>query len=331
MLYSELGKDKLKISTLALGTWAFASDGFWGEQDEKDSRETILAALDMGINFFDTAELYGMGHSEEVLGRALKGLRDRAVIATKAGAANLSKEDLINACEKSLSRLGTDYIDLYQIHWPSPTVPMEETHEALLRLKEAGKIRNIGVCNFGVKNLKKIVPYGTVISNQLPYSILWRAIEDDIIPECEKNEIGILTYSSLSQGLLSGKYKTADEVPKGRTGTRYFASTRSNGRHGEAGMEAETFEAIARIRNICETYSLPISSAAISWVLNRPGISSVIVGARSPEQLKDLVSASELKLPAGAVGELTSATEDLKKVVGNNADMWEGKAKSRIN
>ncbi len=331
MQSTAIGKSKLKLSVLGLGTWPFAADGFWGEQDEKDSLATIRAALDLGITLIDSAEGYGAGRSEEIVGRALKGLREKAVIATKVSAANLGKADLIAACERSLLRLQTDTIDLYQLHWPNPTIPIDETMEALSRLVADGKVRNVGCCNFGVRDLNRDIVNGEdILSDQLPYSLLWRAIEARIMPECTRKKIAILVYSPLSNGLLSGKYRTARDVPAGRTTTRLFSGARPNSRHGEAGLESETFETIAAIRNISEETAIPMPTLAIAWALNRPNIASVLVGARTPRQLEDLVKAAELKLPAGVEAELTRVTEALKQRIGDNADLWEGRDKSRI-
>lgn len=331
MQSTAIGKSKLKLSVLGLGTWPFAADGFWGEQDEKDSLATIRASLDLGITLIDSAEGYGAGRSEEIIGRALKGLREKAVIATKVSAANLGKADLIAACERSLLRLQTDTIDLYQLHWPNPTIPIDETMEALNRLVADGKVRNVGYCNFGVRDLNRgVAGDESIVSDQLPYSLLWRAIEARIMPECARKKMAILAYSPLSNGLLSGKYRTAWDVPAGRRTTRLFSGARPNSRHGEAGLESETFETIAAIRNISAETAIPMPTLAIAWALNRPNISSVLVGARTPRQLEDLVKAAEMKLPADVEAELTRVTEDLKRRVGDNADLWEGREKSRI-
>ncbi len=180
----QLGRTDMRVSVIALGCWAFAGDQFWGAQDDADSINTVHAALETGVNFFDNAEGYGAGHSEAVLGRALVGRRDQAIIATKVSQENLAPEMLRKACEGSLRRLQTEYIDLYQIHWPSRVVPLAETLETLGALKQEGKIRAIGVCNFGDRDLDELLATGHVESNQLPYNLLWRAIEFDIRPKC---------------------------------------------------------------------------------------------------------------------------------------------------
>ena len=177
MQYRKLGKTDISVSAIAMGCWALAGDATWGPQDMAESVATVHAALDAGVNLFDTAEGYGGGDSESALGQALLGRRHEAVIATKVSRANLSADEVRRACENSLQRLRTDYVDLYQIHWPSRTVPLPETMEALERLREQGKVRAIGVCNFGLQDLSDLLAIGWPETNQLPYSLLWRAIE----------------------------------------------------------------------------------------------------------------------------------------------------------
>jgi aryl-alcohol dehydrogenase-like predicted oxidoreductase len=315
---------------LALGCWAFAGGAVWGNQEETDSINTIRAALDAGINFFDTAERYGDGRSEEVLGRALKASRHQAVIASKVYSDRLSRAGVVAACEESLKRLQTDYIDLYQIHWSNHATPVEETAAALEQLICQGKIRAAGVCNFGVRDLAGITPLVGIATDQLPYSLLWRAIEQEILPACRQHQVGVIAYSPLCQGLLTGKYKTVDEVPPRLTGIRLYSQQRSNiARHGEAGLEAETFTALDRIREICAGTGETMGTIAISWVLRQAGITSALVGARTPEQLRQNLRAAEIAIPADIANELTAATAELKAKVADNPDMWEGKAKSR--
>jgi myo-inositol catabolism protein IolS len=329
MKYCTLGKTDISVSALAMGCWGLAGDATWGPQDQAQSTATIRAALDAGVNFFDTAEGYGGGDSEMVLGQALAGRRHEAVIATKVSRASLSGSGVIQACERSLWRLQTDYIDLYQIHWPSRTVPLDESLEALERLREQGKIRAAGVCNFGVQDLSELLKITGVETNQLPYSLLWRAIEDEIKPKCVEAGLGILCYSSLAQGLLTGKFASPDEVPEGRTRTRFFSAKRPHARHGEAGCEAETFAAIERIRHICSALGQPMTLVALAWLLHQEGVSSVIAGARSPAQIQETVQSTDLELPAELVDELRQATDDLKQKLGPNPDMWQAESRFR--
>ncbi len=217
--------------------------------------------------------------------------RREAVIATKVSRANLSADEVRRACENSLRRLRTDYVDLYQIHWPSRTVPLLETMAALERLREQGKVRAIGVCNFGMQDLSDLLAVGWAEANQLPYSLLWRAIEYEIRIRCVEEGSGILCYSTLAQGLLTGKFASADDVPQGRARTRLFSGDRPEARHGEAGCEAEVFTAIDQIRHICDEVHQPMANVALAWLLHQPGVTSVIAGARRPDQISEFVQA----------------------------------------
>ena len=303
MEYRRLGKTDMAVSAVALGCWAFAGGRVWGAQDEADSVATVNAALDAGVNFFDTAEGYGAGHSELVLGRALEGRRHEAVIATKVSRSNLSGDEVQQACERSLQRLRTDYIDLYQVHWPSRTVPLVETLEIMEKLRGQGKVRAVGVCNFGAKDLSDLLVSGWVETNQLPYSLLWRAVEYQIRPKCVDKGIGILCYSPLAQGLLTGKFSSPDEVPGGRARTRLFSTARPQARHGEAGCEAEVFATLDKIGRICDEIQRPMAEVALAWLLHQPGVTSVIAGARQPDQIRQTVRAAELKLSPEIVGQ----------------------------
>lgn len=199
----------------------------------------------------------------------------------------------------------------------------------LEQLVRQGKVRAVGVSNFGVRDLGDILKLTNIATDQLPYSLLWRPIEHSIQPKCVDNNVGILAYSPLSHGLLTGKYKAADEVPQGLTITRFYSHERSNARHGEVGMEAETFAAIARLREICQAVGVPMGNMAIAWLLRQAGVSSVIVGARTPQQLNENSKATDVKLTDEVWKALTEATGGLKAKAGDNPDMWEGRVKSR--
>jgi myo-inositol catabolism protein IolS len=329
MHYHKPGKSDISVSAVAMGCWALAGDATWGPQDTADSLATVHAALDAGVTLFDTAEGYGGGDSEAVLGQALAGRRHEAIIATKVSRANLSAGEVQQACENSLRRLRTDYIDLYQIHWPSRTVPLAETLEALGRLREQGKVRAIGVCNFGVQDLSDLLEIGWAETNQLPYSLLWRAIEDEIQPRCVDAGLGVLCYSTLAQGLLTGKFSSPDEVPAGRTRIRLFSSERPDSRHGEAGCEAEVFAAIDQIRTICEEIGQPMATVALAWLLHQPGVTSVIAGARRPGQIRQTAQAADLALSPDTLGRLAEATEAVKRCAGRNPDLWQSRSRFR--
>jgi myo-inositol catabolism protein IolS len=329
MQYRRLGNTNIDVSILALGTWPFAGGRFWGNQDDDVSVATVHAALDAGINFFDTAEAYERGHSERVLGRGLDGRRHEAVIATKIWAGNLAPDDVIKACEQSLKNLQTDYIDLYQIHWPNHQIPLAETVGALKQLKEQGKIRAIGVSNFAVRDLSDMVALGECQTNQLPYSLLWRVIEREIQPLCREHNVGIICYSPLSQGLLTGRYATVDEVPDYLTGTRLYAGTRPNAEHDDPGCEVEVFAALKKIRRIASELNQSMATVSLAWIMQQPGITALLVGARKPEEVQWNLPAVELNLPEGIIAKLTEITEPVKEKLGSNPDMWMSESRMR--
>lgn len=329
MKYQKLGKAQINVSKICMGCWALSGDKFWGPQSESDSIRTLHTAMDVGINFFDTAESYGDGYSEEILGKAFSHQREKIVIGTKVSPEHLSREKIIQACKASLRRLKTDYIDVYHIHFPNPEVPISETLEALKKLQDEGKIRAISVSNFGRKDLQEFLTHSRVEVDQLPYNLLWRAIEYEILPFCVQNNIEITCYSPLSQGLLTGKFRSPDEVPVGRARTRHFSGKRPMARHGEEGAESETFATIKDIQHIAEEINIPMAKIALAWLLTQEGITSVIVGARKPEQVFENVRAADLELPPDVIAKLTKATEKLKQKLGPNPDIWQSESRIR--
>jgi len=327
MDYRPLGKTDMRVSAVALGCWAFAGGATWGPQDDAESVATIHAALDAGVNFFDTAEGYGSGKSESILGRALVGRRHEVVIATKANPSNLSRDAVGQACARSLQRLQTDYIDLYQIHWPSRTTRLDETMDALERLCQDGQVRAIGVCNFGVGDLSELVQVGRIETDQLPYNLLWRAVEYQISQKCLQHDIEMLCYSPLAQGLLTGKYSAPEQVPEGRARMRLFSRDRQLSRHNEDGCETEVFAAIDKISHICDSIRQPMAKVALAWLLHQPGVTSVIAGARRPEQITETAPAASLALSPETITLLTEATEEVKRIVGPNPDLWRSESR----
>ena len=327
MKYTKLGKTDINVSVMALGSWPFSGVETWGDQDDADSIETVHAALDSGIIFFDTAAAYG--RSEEVLGRALKGRRDEAVIATKLGGSQLVGDNLVRACERSLQNLQTDWIDLYQIHWPNWKVPISETMEALERLKEQGKVRAIGVCNFAEKDLTDLLAIGHIETNQWSFSLMWRCVEREVQPICLENGIGIICYSPLYQGLLTGRYASANEVPDGLSRTRLYNSGRPNAEHSDTGAEEEAFAALGQIRSIAERLGEPMANVSPAWVLQQPGVTAMLVGARNPDELKRNLPTVDLVLSKEVIQELNDATEDVKAKIGANGDMWFSESRMR--
>lgn len=328
MNYRKLGTTGIEVSVVALGCWSFGGGGPWGEQDDHDSIETVAAALDAGINFFDTAQ--GYGRSEEVLGAALKGRRNKAVIATKMNWNYMTAAGVAEACEASLRRLQTDCIDLYQIHWPNPAIPVEETLAAMVRLQEQGKVRAIGVSNFGPRQLACAVEAAPLQTNQVSYSLIWRAPEYALEPLCHERGLGIICWGPLSEGILTGKFRSADEVPATRRGTRYFSSSRSEAQHGEPGCEQLAFETLERIRAIAQEIGQPMAAVALAWPLHQRRVVSVLAGARRPEQIDENALAGSLSLSSDVLMKLDEATAPLKAKLGPNLDMYLPAEQSRI-
>ena len=327
MKYTKLGKTDINVSVMALGCWPFGGIETWGDQDDADSIETVHVALDSGIILFDTAAAYG--RSEEVLGRALKGRRDEAVIATKLGGSQLVGDNLVRACERSLQNLQTDWIDLYQIHWPNWKVPLSETMEALERLKEQGKVRAIGVCNFAKKDLTDLLAIGHIETNQWPFSLMWRCVEREVQPICLENGIGIICYSPLYQGLLTGRYASVDEVPDGLSRTRLYSSGRPNAEHSDTGAEEEAFAALGQIRSISERLGESMANVSLAWVRQQPGVTAMLVGARNPDELKRNLPTVDFVLSKEVIQGLNDATEAVKAKIGANGDMWFSESRMR--
>ncbi len=329
MQYRKLGNTDIDVSVLALGCWPFAGGSAWGPTDDNVSIQTIHAALDQGINFLDTAEGYEKGHSERVVGRGLQGHRERAIVATKVSPSHLAKADVVAACEESLRNLQTDYIDLYQIHWPNHDVPLAETVEALSQLKQQGKIRAIGVSNFAVEDLTEMLSLGECQTDQLPYSLLWRVVEREIKPLCEANSVGLICYSSLMQGLLSGRYASAEEVPDYLARTRLYRGSRAAADHDEAGCEEEVFSALAQIQAVADELERSMAEVSLAWVRQQSGVLSFLVGARTPDELSWNLPSLELTLDDHTLARLNQITEPIKDKLGNNPDMWMSESRMR--
>jgi aryl-alcohol dehydrogenase-like predicted oxidoreductase len=251
------------------------------------------------------------------------------VIATKVSASHLSAEGVVKACEGSLANLQTDHIDLYQIHWPNWTIPLAETVEALNKLKQQGKIRAIGVSNFAVQDLGEMLVTGEVQTDQLPYGLLWRLIEDQIKPLCVENGVGILCYSPLAQGLLAGIYPTVDDVPENLRRTRWYAGTRPNTDHDDPGCEAEVFAALAEVRRIAAEVGAPMAAVALAWLRQQPGVTSILVGARKPDEVGWNLPSLDLTLSDDVLAALSAATEPVKLALGGNPDMWMSESRMR--
>jgi aryl-alcohol dehydrogenase-like predicted oxidoreductase len=301
MDYRLLGRTGVEVSPLALGTMMF---GAWGNQDTDDSIRVIRHALDSGINFVDSADVYSAGESEQIVGKALKGRRDDVVLATKffmpmgegPNRSGGSRRYIMKAVEDSLRRLDTDYIDLYQVHRPSPTMDVDETLGALTDLVRQGKIRYIGSSSYAASEIveAQIVSrdrnLSRFVTEQPPYSILVRGIEEDVLPTTQRYGMGTLTYSPLAGGWLSGKWrKDAAPTPtsKARPSARFDMSTPANQR------KLEIVDALA---TVAEEAGITIIDLAIAWVINHPGVTSAIIGPRTMEQLESQLTGADVAL-----------------------------------
>ncbi|MCR9293882.1 MAG: aldo/keto reductase [bacterium] len=332
MKYHKFPGSDLEVSRLCFGCWGVISDAHWGQRDEDESISAMQAAVDAGVNFFDTAPMYGDGASERLLGRFVRqnGLREQVIIASKIRPNKMRPEDIESECDATLERLQTDYLDLYQTHWTDPNTPLIETWQAMLRLRDLGKVRHIGVCNAGTGDLGDILCLAKPLTNQLPYNLLWRMIEAEIMPLCIQEQIGVLAYSPLMHGILADKYLSADEVPEGRARSRHFSGNRPLARHGEAGCEELTFETLQRIREIASQDQRSMAELALSWVGQQTGVVSVIAGARNAAQVAQNIKYLDAPLADTTRAALKDATESLKLALGDNPDMWDAGSQARF-
>ena len=286
-----LGTSGIKISSIIMGTWQAGKD-MWAGIDDVESTTAIKAAYDAGITTFDTAAVYGDGHSEKIVGNALQDVRDNVVIATKVFSNHLKHQQVIDACHRSLKNLNTDYIDLYQIHWPpgsfgAKPVPLEETMGALNDLKIQDKIRAIGVSNFSRSQMEDAAKYGKIDSLQPPYSLFWRKVETDALPYCFENSITVLAYSSMAQGLLTGKFGPDHQFAKGDHRFRNKLFQPENYARVQAALE--------ELRPIADANNITLGQLALAWMISRPGICA-IAGARNAEQAVQNAAAANVQL-----------------------------------
>jgi aryl-alcohol dehydrogenase-like predicted oxidoreductase len=327
MQYRQLGP--FRVSVVALGTMSVAPGLMHQAIDEAQAADTVAAALDCGINLIDTAPAYG--EAEERLGRALAGRRrDSYVLATKASGPTLSAAEVTADCEASLRRLNVEYVDLYQIHWQKRVVPLAETLLAMDALARSGKVRAIGLCNSGPNDLAEAMDCVPIVSDQVVYNLLSRAAEFELLPACGDRGVGVLCYSPLAQGLLAGRYASPDDVPPERARSRHFNGNRPMSRHGEAGWERETFAAIDAVRAIADDAGMNMCDLASAWLLHRPGVTSVLAGASTREQVRANARAADVTLSPEVIRRLDAATDDLKRKMGPNLDMWQGGKDSRV-
>jgi myo-inositol catabolism protein IolS len=329
---------------MGLGCWAFGGGQYWGAQSQTDVEAVVHAALDAGITYFDTAEGYNDGASESALGAALAGRRQQALIGTKISPHNARPELVRSHCEASLRRLGTDHIDLYMVHWPFnasslrhftseaevPPASVPEAFTALEELRQEGKIRFIGVSNFGVRQLGEVLATGVPIAvDEVPYNLLMRACEVELLPACARAGVGVLGYMGLMQGLLGGRFTSFDDVPPARTRTRHFAGSRPGSRHGEAGIERQTAEALRQISTVAADLGLPVSELALAWALANPAMSCTLVGCRNVQQLEENLRAAAVRLPGEVMARLDRATAEVLALLGPSVDYYQSRADSR--
>ena len=322
MKYTLLNDKKTRVSELSLGTWAFSGAALWGNCDEHAAYDTVHMALDYGINLFDTAEKYGDGQAELVLGEALKGRRHEAVISTKVYSDHLRHDEIVASCEASLKRLQTDYLDIFSIHWPNEEVSSEETFGTFEELKKAGKIRSAAVCNHGIICLKNVADYGVVL-NQMPYSLVWRLAEYQLSPVMEEKNIPLWAYSPLAQGLLTGKFRTLEDVPVNRRANRMYDCKWTQARHTDHGFEKEIFSFLDRLEALCKETGYSMSELAFGFLKSRRIVGSILVGARNTKQLQQNLNAYETEIPKELLHKIDEMSLELKGQMGENADLWE--------
>lgn len=321
MKYKRMVGTDINASVMTLGTWVMGGDSWWGsDHDDKRYIDTIKNAVDAGINVIDTAAGYGRGHSEEVVGMAVKGIRDKVFIASKANADILTAETAQKTVENSLRRLQTDYLDIYYIHWPAPGISVASNMEALEKLRDKGLIKYIGVSNFTTRHMDIARTQGTINVFQPAYSLLWRNIERELLPYCIENDIGVMTYSSMAMGLLSGKYK--------RDGNKFEdGDIRGN---MVAVFAGELFEkcltVVDKLSEIASDSGMTMAQAAINWVFSQKGISTAIIGARTPRQLEENLKAVDFELSQKDMDAMKAVTEEIFEEVADWDTMYFKKA-----
>jgi len=305
----KLGYTDLELTTVGLGTWAMGGpwEFGWGPQDDDEAIAAIRAALETGINWIDTAPAYGLGHSEELIREALKQRSEKPVVATKCGILWNQKREKITClkqdsvrqeCHASLKRLGIEVIDLYQIHWPDPDEDVEQAWEEMARLCREGKVRYLGASNFRVEQLERVQKIHPVASLQPPYSMLRREVEDELLDYCAQNNIGVVAYSPMARGLLTGKFDAA----------RLASLAPDDHRRRSADFQepqfSATLELVDGLRKIAERNGRTCAQLAISWVLRRPEVTAAIAGARRPAQIRETAPAADWELSIEDIREI---------------------------
>src|SRR6185437_8622866 len=307
MTTRQLGNSDMQITAIGFGAWAIGGGGWqfgWGSQDDNDSVAAIQRALDLGINWIDTAAVYGLGHSEEVVARALEGRQQKPYIFTKCSMIwskkfwqtqdqihrSLKSDSVRKELESSLRRLKMDAIDLYQIHWPDPEDQIEEGWETLVKLKQEGKVRNIGVSNFSVAQMERISKIAPITSLQPPYSMLNRGVEKEILPYCKQHNIGVINYSPMVSGLLTGA------MTKERMANLPQDDWRRNNARFQEPQLSRNLKLVELLREIGSAHGRSPGEVAIAWTLNNPAITAAIVGARNAKQVDGIIGAATFRL-----------------------------------
>jgi aryl-alcohol dehydrogenase-like predicted oxidoreductase len=326
----QLGKSDLFISSIGLGAWAMGGGNWahgWGHQDDNDSISAIHRAIDLGINWIDTAPAYGVGHSEKVVGRAIKCIRKRVIIATKCmpwikEKGESVKQSIYKQAEASIRRLQVDEIDLYQIHWPWPNIKdVEEAWYAIVSLIKEGKVRYGGVSNFNIKQMEQLKSIHPIASTQPPYSMLDREIEEEILPYCKKQNIGIISYSPLKYGLLSGKMSLERITNLPETDWRKgIVSAESEWAQKQLLLFREpglslNLKLVEGLRDIAGRYDKTPAQLAISWVLRRAEITAAITGVRRPSQIEETAYASDWDLNSEVLREIEQLLIERKRAL----------------
>ncbi len=319
----QLGYTDLQLTTVGLGTWAMGGPWQfgWGPQNNDEAIAAVLTALEKGINWIDTAPIYGLGHSEELAGKALKQTSKKPLIATKCGLLWNDKREKVNClkgksvreeCHASLKRLGVELIDLYQIHRPEPQEDFEQGFEEMAKLAQEGKVRYIGVSNFNVEQIKRVQKIHTLASLQPPYSMLRREVEDELLTYCAKNNIGVVVYSPMQRGLLTGKFSQE------RLAALPLDDHRRRSSDFHDPQFTATLQLVDQLRPIAERNGKTLAQLAISWALRRSEITAAIVGARRPEQIVETSAASDFQLNAEDIQEIERLLAERQKKVNKN-------------
>ena len=297
-----LGSGDLELTTIGIGTWAIGGGDWkfgWGQQDESEAISAIVHGVELGINWIDTAAVYGDGRSEELVGKALQQVSTKPIVATKFGrviqsdgsiSAIIKRDSVIAECEASLRRLGVEAIDLYQMHWPEPDADIEEAWETMIRLKEQGKVRAIGVSNHSPQQMARLQSMHPIASLQPPYSMFARGIEDETLSYCGENQIGIVCYSPMCKGLLTGKFTAA------RAASLDDSDHRSRDPKFQSPLLEINLSCVERLRPIAERNQKSLAQLAIAWTLRHPEVTSAIVGARRPQQIEGTAPAGDWEL-----------------------------------